>query len=66
MGVSVLERRLGRNLDVAASTSTDEPMVITNDGYYKEEIQETRKYVEIQEVGHQTDSSRSTSPTISE
>ena len=66
MGVSVLERRLGRNLDVAASTSTDEPMVITNDGYYKEEIQETIKYVEIQEVGHQTDSSRSTSPTISE
>ena len=68
MAVSVLELRLGRNVYVVASTSMDEPEVISEDGDDKEEIQESSNYVEIQEVVevvHKTDSSGSTSPTIS-
>ena len=38
LSIVVLERRLGRSVDVSASTSTDEPEVITEDGYDKEEI----------------------------
>ena len=69
LAVSVLERRLGCNVDVAASTSTDEKEVITEYRNDEEEIQEAIDSVEIQEVmevGQQTGSSRSTSPTISE
>ena len=68
MGISVLDRRLGRNVYVAASTSTSEPAVITEDGDDEEEIQEVSNSVGIQEVvgvGQPTDSSGSTSPTIS-
>ena len=68
LGISVLERRLGRNVYVAASTSTYEPAVITEDGDDEEEIQEVSNSVGIQEVvgvGQPTDSSGSTSPTIS-
>ena len=36
--IAVLERRLGRSVDVSASTSTDESEVITEDGDDKEEI----------------------------
>ena len=60
---------MGRNVDVAASTSTDDPVVITEDGNDEEEIQYARDSVEIQEVveiGHQSDNSGSTSLTISE
>ena len=32
--IAVLENHLGRNVDDAASTSTYEPAVITEDGYY--------------------------------
>ena len=46
--IAILGRRLGRNLDVSASTSTDEPAVITEDGNEKEEIQESSYSVEIQ------------------
>ena len=56
---------MGQNVDVVASTSTDEPAVITEDGNCKEEIQEASDSVEINElveVGHQTNSSGSTSP----
>ena len=69
LAIAVLEHYLGRNISVAAITSTDEPVVITEGGYDKEEIQEASKSVEIKdivEVGHQTDSSGSTSPTITE
>ena len=67
LNIYVLERRLGLNVDFAASTSTDEPSVITEDGNDKEEIQEAIDSVEIQEFaefGNQTDSSGSISPTI--
>ena len=47
LNVAVLERHLGRNVYVAASTSTDDPEVITEDGNDEEEIQETGEYVEI-------------------
>ena len=50
LDISVLERRLVLNVDFAASTSTDEPEVITEDGNYKEEIQEARESVEIHEI----------------
>ena len=36
LGVSVLERRVGINVDVAASTSMDETAVISEDGDDKE------------------------------
>ena len=68
MAIAVLGCCLGRSGYVVTSTSTDFSAVITEDGYYEEEIQESRKYIEIQEVvevGYQTDSSGSTSPTIS-
>ena len=66
--ISVLDRRLGRNVDVSASNGTDEPDIISEDRNYEEEIQEASDSVEIQEVVevfHQSDSYRSTSPTIS-
>ena len=69
LAIAILERCLRRNVYVAASTSMDEPAVITEDGYDKEEIQESSDSVEIQkvvEIGHQTNSSESTLPTISE
>ena len=69
LDIAVLERRLRRHVDVSASTSTYEPAVITKDRDSEEEIQEARDYFEIQEdmeVGHQTNISGSTSPTISE
>ena len=69
LDISVLERCLGINIDIAASTSTDEPAVITEDDDDKEEIQEARNSIEIHEnveFGHQTNSSGSTSPTITE
>ena len=34
LSIVVLERRLGRSVDVPTSTSTDEPEVITKDGEY--------------------------------
>ena len=49
LGISVLERCLGRNVYVAASTSTYEPAVITEDGDDEEEIQELRNSVRIHE-----------------
>ena len=67
--ISVLGRRLVRNVYGDASTSTDEPAVIMEDGEDKEEIEEASDFVEIKEVvevGHQTDSFGYTSPTISE
>ena len=67
--IAVLERRLGFNVDVVASTIIDDPEVVTEDGDDEEEIQEARNLVEIQEVvevGQQTNISGSTSPTISE
>ena len=69
LDISVLELLLVRNVDVATSTSTYEIEVIADDGNEEEEIQEARDSVEIQEVvevGHQTDISGSTLPTISE
>ena len=33
LSIIVLEIRLGHNVDIAASTSTDDPEVITEDGY---------------------------------
>ena len=62
MAVNFLERRLGRNVYVADIISTEDPAVIAEDGYDKEEIQEAIDCVEIQEVvevGHQTNSSGS-------
>ena len=59
MAVSVLELRLGRNVYVVASTSMDEPEVITDDGDDEGKIKEARDSVEIQEfveVGHQANS----------
>ena len=50
LDVAVLERRLGQNVDVAASTITEETAVITEYGNDKEELQEARYSVEIQEV----------------
>ena len=67
MAIDVLEHRLGRNVYVATSNSTDEPAVITEDGNDEEEIQEASDSVIIQgvvEVGHHTDSYGSKSPTI--
>ena len=69
LAIYVLERRLGRNVDVPASTSTDDPELITEDGDEEEEIQEASDSVEIQEVvevDHQTNISGSTPPSISE
>ena len=69
LDILVLEHRLGCNIYVASSTIIDEPTVITEDGNNEEEIQESINSVEIQEVvevGHHTDSSRSTSSTTSE
>ena len=63
LAVAVLELRLGRNVDVASSTSKDDPVVITEDVDDEEETQESSNSVEIKEVvevGHQTDSSGST------
>ena len=68
LDIAVLEHRLGRNVDVADSASTDEPAVITGYGNNEEEIQEAIDSVEIQEVtevGHQADSYRFTSISIS-
>ena len=68
LDIAVLKHRLGHNVDVSASTGTDDPAVMTDSVYEEEKIQESINYVEIQEVvevGHQTDSSRSTSSTIS-
>ena len=50
LDISVLEPRLGRNVYVAASTSTYEPAVIPEDGDDEEEIQEVSNSVGIQEV----------------
>ena len=47
LSTAVLEICLGRNVDVVASTSIDEPAVITKDVNDEEEIQEARDYVEI-------------------
>ena len=69
LDIAVLKRHLGYNVDVDTSTSTDDPVVITEDEYEEEAIQEARNSVEIKEfvkVGQQTDSSGSTSPTISD
>ena len=66
--ISVLERRFGRNVDVSASTSTDDPLTITEDRNDEEYIQETSDNVEIQEVvevGHQNNIFGSTLTTIS-
>ena len=46
--VAVLYICLGCNVDIATSTSTDEPEVITEDGYEEEEIQDAINYVEKQ------------------
>ena len=69
LAIYILERRLVRNVDVAASTSTYELEVISEDGNDEEKIQKTSNSVELKEVmdiGHLTDSSGSTLPTISE
>ena len=50
LDIAVLELRLEKNVDVAASTSTDETEFITEDVDDKEEIQEASNSFEIQEV----------------
>ena len=59
---------MGRNTDVAASTIMDNPEVINEYVNNAKKIQDAIEYFEIQKfvkVGHQTDSSGSTSQTIS-